>query len=197
MTLIIGLTGGIGSGKSTVSAFFNALGIEVVDADIVARLVVKKGQPILDKISHYFGQDILENGELNRGKLRQIIFNDEIKKCWLNDLLHPLIRKQIFAQLAEAKGEYILLEAPLLFENKLEHYCDYVIVVDINELQQVKRASERDNSSRETIKAIIASQIGREKRLEKANFVINNDDVSLKQLENSVIALDKQLRALQ
>ncbi|PKG38357.1 dephospho-CoA kinase [Psychromonas sp. Urea-02u-13] len=197
MSLIIGLTGGIGSGKSTVSRFFSQLGIEVVDADVVARLVVKKGQPSLAKISDYFGLDILDKGELNRSKLREIIFNDESKKDWLNNLLHPIIRKQMLMQLKAAKGEYVLLEAPLLFENNLTAYCDYVIVVDINESLQIERASARDNSCRDTIKSIMASQIGRVQRLEKADFVIDNGDISLQQLESSVIALDKQLRALQ
>jgi dephospho-CoA kinase len=197
MSLIIGLTGGIGCGKSTVSTFFKALGIEVIDADIVARLVVQKGQPAVAEISEYFGVDIIKNGELNRAKLRQIIFNDDSKKAWLNELLHPIIRKQMLAQLKEAKGKYILLEAPLLFENKLEGYCDYVIVVDISEPLQIKRATARDNNSCETIKAIIASQIDRFQRLEKADFVIDNDNISLQKLESSVIALDKQLRTLQ
>jgi dephospho-CoA kinase len=197
MSLIIGLTGGIGCGKSTVSTFFKALGIEVVDADIIARSVVKDGQPALAEIKDYFGVDIIKNGKLNRARLRQIIFNDHSKKAWLNGLLHPIIRKQMLAQLKEAKGEYVLLEAPLLFENKLECYCDYVIVVDISESLQIKRATARDNSNCETIKAIIASQIDRLQRLEKADFVINNDNISFQKLESAVIALDKQLRALQ
>lgn len=197
MSLIIGLTGGIGSGKSTVSVFFKALGIEVVDADVVARLVVENGQPALQKISHYFGSDIIENGALNRVKLRHIIFNDPIKKEWLNALLHPLIRDKMLAQLKEAKSDYVLLEAPLLFENNLERYCDYVIVVDLDMQLQIIRATARDDSSPETIKAIIASQISRSQRVEKADFIIDNGDVSLQHLEISVIALDKQLRTLQ
>lgn len=197
MSLIIGLTGGIGSGKSTVSTFFKALQVDVVDADIVARSVVQKGQPALTKIKAHFGSDIIKNGELNRAKLRQIIFAEHTKKEWLNNLLHPIIRTQMLAELKEAKSAYVLLEAPLLFENNLAEYCDYVIVVDINEQLQVKRVTYRDNSSPETITAIITSQISRAQRLEKADFVINNDDISLQQLEKSVIALDKQLRALQ
>ncbi|GLS89847.1 dephospho-CoA kinase [Psychromonas marina] len=197
MSVVIGLTGGIGSGKSTVSGLFKALNVSVIDADVVARQVVAKGQMALKKIHDYFGPDILIEGELNRPKLREIIFADPEKKNWLNKLLHPLIREQMLTQLADAKGDYVILEAPLLFENKLETYCDYVVVVDIDEQVQVKRASARDNNSIEQIKAIINSQIERQLRLQKANFVIENSTISLLQLEKSVIALDKQLRALQ
>lgn len=197
MSLIIGLTGGIGSGKSTVSDFFKMLNITVVDADIVAREVVQKGQPALLQISDYFGQNILLDGELNRTKLRHIIFANENKKVWLNNLLHPLIRAEILLQLNQAQGDYVILEAPLLFENKLQHYCHHVLVVDIDEVLQIKRARARDNSNYEQIKAIIDSQIGRQQRLQKADFILDNSDITLAQLESSVIALDKQLRALQ
>ena len=197
MSLIIGLTGGIGSGKSTVSTVFKSLNITIVDADIVAREVVQKGQPALNEISDYFGQDILQNGELNRAKLREIIFSDEQKKVWLNELLHPIIREQMLKQLAQAKGHYVILEAPLLFENNLQGYCDYVVVVDIDEQVQIERASKRDNNSVEQIKKVIEAQIDRQQRLQKADFVIENSNKSLQQLEISVIALDKQFRALQ
>lgn len=197
MSLVIGLTGGIGSGKSTVARLFKALNIEVIDADVVARLVVQKGQPALEEISAYFGNDIVENGELNRTKLRHIIFSDEQKKTWLNNLLHPIIRKEMLRQLALAKSDYVILEAPLLFENRLESYCDYVLVVDIDEQLQVSRAQIRDNATKKQIQAIIANQISRKERLEKAHYVIENNTVSRAQLENSVIALDKQFRALQ
>lgn len=197
MSLIIGLTGGIGSGKSTVSAFFKKLNVSVVDADIVAREVVQKGQPALAQISDYFGPDILIDGELDRAALRQLIFADEQKKTWLNELLHPIIRERMLQQLAQANGDYVILEAPLLLENKLQVYCEHVVVVDIDEQLQIKRASARDNSSSEQIKAIINSQIGRQQRLQQADFVIDNSGLSLQQLEMSVIALDKQLRALQ
>jgi len=197
MSIIVGLTGGIGSGKSAVSGFFKKLGVSVVDADIVAREVVQKGQPALIEISRRFGQDILLDGELNRGKLRDVIFANEQEKAWLNSLLHPLIRERMLAQLKLATGDYVILEAPLLLENNLQGVCEQVVVVDIDETVQITRASARDNRSREQIKAIIDSQIGRQQRLEKANFVIDNTVITLLELESAVIALDKQLRALQ
>ena len=196
MSLVIGLTGGIGSGKSTVATFFKALQIEVVDADIIARLVVQKGQPALTKIAEYFGSNILSDGELNRTKLREEIFADKAKKNWLNELLHPIIREEILAQLKRSKSKYVILEAPLLFENNLDRYCDHVLVTDIDEESQLIRASARDNCTIEQIKSIVASQISRQDRLAKANFVINNSNLSLPQLEMSVIALDIQFQTL-
>ena len=197
MTLIIGLTGGIGSGKSTVSSFFSELHVEIVDADIVARQVVSKGQPALQKIAQHFGSEILIDGELNRALLREIIFQDNSQREWLNALLHPLIRTTIVNALAKAKGKYVLLEAPLLFENGLDVLTDYNLVIDLEPELQLKRASARDGVSLESIKAIIGKQIDRQQRLQKADFVITNNDVSLEALKSRVIELDRQFRVLQ
>jgi len=184
MSLIIGLTGGIGSGKSTVAKEFIELGIEVVDADLVAREVVAPGKPALAKIESYFGKTVITaNGALNRAALRDIIFQSETKKQWLNELLHPLIRESILSQLASANSAYVILEAPLLIENKLTQYVDYTVVVDVLEEIQVKRAMQRDTNTREQIEAIMKAQINRENRLQHADFVIdnnNNDLVTLK-----------------
>ncbi|WP_028863336.1 dephospho-CoA kinase [Psychromonas aquimarina] len=196
MTLIIGLTGGIGCGKSTVSAFFAQLNIPVVDADLAARLVVSKGQPALKQISQHFGEQIIINGELDRAGLREIIFQDESEKQWLNNLLHPLIRAEMLKQLSMAGGAYVLLEAPLLFENKLDILTDYDLVVDVNPQLQLERASSRDGVSVQNIKAIMDSQIDREQRLKQADFVIDNNNCSLETLKRSVIDLDKQFRLL-
>ena len=197
MTLIIGLTGGIGCGKSTVSSFFSELNVEIVDADIVARQVVSKGQPALQKIAQHFGGEILSDGELNRSLLREIIFQDNSQREWLNGLLHPLIRAEIVSALAKAKGPYVLLEAPLLFENKLDVLTDYNLVIDLAPELQLKRASVRDGVSVESIKAIIAKQIDRQQRLQQADFVIDNNDVSLENLKSRVIDLDRQFKTLQ
>ena len=197
MTLIIGLTGGIGCGKSTVSSFFSELNVEIVDADIVARQVVSKGQPALQKIAQHFGSEILIDGELNRALLREIVFQDNSQREWLNALLHPLIRTTIVTALAKAKGKYVLLEAPLLFENGLDVLTDYNLVIDLDPALQIKRASARDGVSVESIKAIIAKQIDRQQRLQQADFVIDNSDISLESLKSRVIELDRQFRALQ
>ncbi|WP_372880154.1 dephospho-CoA kinase [Psychromonas sp.] len=196
MTLIIGLTGGIGSGKSTVSRFFSELGVQIIDADFVARQVVEKGQPALAEIARHFGNEILQHGELNRALLRKLIFQNEEHKLWLNNLLHPLIRAKILQQLLVVKGDYALLEAPLLFENKLERLTDYNLVVDIEERLQVQRACQRDKSSEESIKAIIKSQIDRQQRLQQADFIIDNSKLSLPELQRKVILLDQQFRKL-
>ena len=197
MTLIIGLTGGIGCGKSTVSSFFSELHVAIVDADIVARQVVTKGQPALQKIAQHFGREILTDGELNRSLLREMIFQDNSQREWLNALLHPLIRSRIVSALAEAKGKYVLLEAPLLFENGLDVLTDYNLVVDLEPALQIKRASARDGVSLNSIKAIIAKQIDRKQRLQQADFVIDNNNVSLESLKSRVIDLDRQFKALQ
>ena len=196
MTLIIGLTGGIGCGKSTVSTFFSELNVEIVDADIVARQVVAKGQPALQKIAQHFGNEILIDGELNRPLLREIVFQDNSQREWLNALLHPLIERTIISALAKAKGKYVLLEAPLLFENGLDAITDYNLVIDLEPALQIKRASARDGVSVESIKAIIAKQIDRQQRLQKADFVIDNNNVSLQALKSRVIDLDRQFRVL-
>ena len=197
MALIIGLTGGIGCGKSTVSSFFSELNVTTVDADLIARQVVTKGQPALKKIEEHFGKEILIDDVLNRSLLREIIFQDNGQKQWLNNLLHPLIRTEIIRLLAEADGPYVLLEAPLLFENKLDILTDYDLVVDLDPELQIKRASARDGVSVENIKAIINSQIDRKQRLQKADFVIDNNGCSLQSLKNRVIDLDRQFRTLQ
>jgi len=196
MTLIIGLTGGIGCGKSTVSAFFAELQIAAIDADIIARQLVMKGQPAIQKIAAHFGCEILTDGELNRGRLRDIIFQDDSQKKWLNDLLHPLIRNEITNRLAEANGPYVLLEAPLLFENGLDTLTDYNLVIDIDPQLQIARASARDGVSATSIKAIINSQIDRQQRLQKADFVVNNSGCSRLSLKNAILDLDRQFRIL-
>ncbi len=196
MTLIIGLTGGIGSGKSTVARFFSELGVQIIDADLVARQVVEKGQPALTEIARHFGHEILRQGELDRALLRQLIFQNEEQKLWLNNLLHPLIRDRIVEQLQQLKGDYVLLEAPLLFENQLDKLTDYNLIVDLDEALQVQRASLRDKTSEEGIKAIIKSQIDRQQRLQQADFIIDNSRLSLPELKREIRQLDQQFRKL-
>ncbi|WP_286263058.1 dephospho-CoA kinase [Thalassotalea atypica] len=177
--MIIGLTGGIGSGKTTVSDMFKAHGIDIIDADIVARRVVEPGTKALEQIAVQFGKAILlANGELNRAQLRTIIFNSSSDKEWLNQLLHPLIRQEMLSQLKAAKSSYCILVAPLLIENKLEQFVNRVLVIDINEAQQIERTAKRDHSDEGEVKKIIASQISRSERLAAADDVIDNSSNS-------------------
>ncbi|WP_411994341.1 dephospho-CoA kinase [Agarivorans sp. DSG3-1] len=183
--MIIGLTGGIASGKSQVSRWFEELGITVVDADIVAREVVNIGQPALAQIAKYFGQTILlENGQLNRAKLRQEIFANEEKKNWLNQLVHPLIREAMLTQLNQAQGPYKILVAPLLLENQLNKLVDRVLVVDASTNVQIERTMARDSVSAKQAQQIIDAQMKREAKLAAADDIIeNNADLPTLQLK--------------
>lgn len=185
MPYIVGLTGGIGSGKSTVTNLFAELGVPTIDADIVARQVVEKGSPLLAQIADHFGSHILtENGELDRAALRQIVFQSESEKNWLNDLLHPAIRTEMLCQLAQSTAPYVLWVVPLLIENKLTEFCDRVLVVDVDPKIQLERAAKRDQSKIETIKNIIAAQVNRPTRLQFADDVIENNLPLAENLDN-------------
>lgn len=176
MTYIVGLTGGIGSGKSTVANLFAELGVPIVDADIVSRQVVEKGSPLLAEIATHFGESILnEQGELNRATLREKIFQNEQEKNWLNNLLHPAIRAEMLQQLAVQTAPYVLFVVPLLIENNLTVLCQRVLVVDVSPDTQLMRASARDKNKVELIQQIINLQIDRNSRLNAADDVINND----------------------
>ena len=173
---ILGLTGGIGSGKSAISAMFEELGIQVVDADIVAREVVEPGSTGLEKITEHFGDEILStDGSLDRAKLRAIIFADESQKQWLNNLLHPLIRESMLAQLQQATSQYVILVAPLLFENGLDQFCDHTLLIDVPVEVQITRTTARDNISIELTKQIIASQMPRADKQQKATDTLDNN----------------------
>lgn len=175
MPYIIGLTGGIGSGKSTIADLFAAHNVPIIDADIVARQVVEKGSPLLAQIAEHFGSHILtDQGELDRTALRQIVFQSESEKKWLNNLLHPAIRQEMLHQLQQQTTPYVLWVVPLLIENKLTAFCDRVLVVDVDPEIQLERASKRDNSHQDGIKKIIASQVDRKTRLQHADDVIEN-----------------------
>ena len=193
MPYVVGLTGGIGSGKSTIGDLFLALGVPVIDADIIARQVVEKGSPLLAKLSNHFGTDVLtEQGELNRAKLREIIFSYPDEKTWLNQLLHPAIRNKMLTQLKRCQQPYAILMVPLLIENNLTHLCDHILVVDVLPEIQIERATKRDNNNAEIIKNIIASQVSREKRLSYADDIIDNN----KPLEQSLEKIKMQINEL-
>lgn len=194
---IVGLTGGIGSGKTTIADLFSEHNITIVDADIVARDVVAIGSPALGHISQHFGADFIQaNGQLNRALLRKQIFSNNKDKLWLNNLLHPLIREQLIAQIKAAKSEYCLLVAPLLIENDLITLVNRVLVIDVSEATQISRTTKRDNNSVEQVKAIIASQASRGVKQDHADDLLNNDCHSLEELNGMVDKLHQQYLTL-
>ncbi|MGX2973492.1 dephospho-CoA kinase [Ursidibacter arcticus] len=193
MTYIVGLTGGIGSGKSTIAELFAQHNVPIIDADVVARQVVEKGSPLLSQIAAHFGQQILtENGDLNRAALRKRIFQSETEKNWLNNLLHPAIRVEMQRQLTEHQAPYVLWVVPLLIENNLTKECDRVLVVDVSPDIQLERATKRDNSQQEIIKNIMAAQVDRATRLSYADDIIENN----LPLAENLASLTKQVNEL-
>ncbi|MGL5242256.1 MAG: dephospho-CoA kinase [Kluyvera ascorbata] len=176
MTYTVALTGGIGSGKSTVAEAFAHLGINVIDADILARQVVEPGTPALAAIADRFGSHILTaEGGLDRRGLRERIFAHPEEKAWLNALLHPLIQQETQRQLRQATSPYVLWVVPLLVENKLYQRADRVLVVDVSRETQLLRTMQRDHVSREHAENILAAQATREARLAVADDIINNN----------------------
>ncbi|GLX77784.1 dephospho-CoA kinase [Thalassotalea insulae] len=194
---IVGLTGGIGSGKTTISNLFAKLGVNIIDADVIARDVVKPGSPALTAITHHFGQQILQNnGQLNRGLLRAIIFKNQNEKAWLNQLMHPLIRTAITNALKECPGSYCILSAPLLFENKLNAITNRDLVIDVSPTTQIKRTTGRDDVDEQQVQAIIDSQMARSERLALADDVIDNESSDLAQVKQKVAKLHQQYQTL-
>ncbi|PSW56506.1 dephospho-CoA kinase [Photobacterium leiognathi] len=177
MSLVIGLTGGIGSGKTTIANLFSdAYGIDIIDADIVAREVVEPNTFGLNAIIEKCGKEILlEDGTLNRAKLRDAIFSQPELKTWLNNLLHPLIREKMQQDINQSQSPYCLLVVPLMVENNLQTMTNRLLVVDVDEQVQIQRTQQRDNVSIEQIKNILASQASREQRLDAADDIITNN----------------------
>jgi len=193
--MILGLTGGIGSGKSAATAIFERLGIGCVDADQVAREVVAPGEPALAAITEHFGADLLtEDGSLNRAVLRERIFKHEQDRLWLEALLHPLIRERMTEQLSAQTSPYALLVAPLLFENDLDKGCAASILIDVPEDVQLRRVIARDGGDEAQAKAIIARQMSRIEKRRRADYVVDNSG-SLAELENQIVALHQQIMA--
>ncbi|QUM87569.1 dephospho-CoA kinase [Moritella sp. 36] len=192
---VVGLTGGIASGKTTVADLIASEGINLVDADIVAREVVAIGSNGLKQISAHFGEQILlDDGSLNRPLLREKIFSDNANKQWLNNLLHPMIRAELLAQLAASKSAYTLLVVPLLVENNLTTLCNHVLVVDVEEQVQIDRTMARDKVSLQQANAILKSQATREQRLAAADSVVVNNE--RQQLEQDVAVLHQKFLEL-
>lgn len=194
--LRIGITGGIGSGKSAVTKRLQSLGIEVIDADIVAREVVETGSPALKKIAQHFGADILaKDGSLDRAALRGIVFADPDERLWLEKLTHPLIGESIARQLAIATSPYVVLSSPLLLEGSQRDFVEHIVVVDVPETVQISRTKARDNNSEELVRAIMAAQMSRDSRLAAADTVIDNSG-AFDALDEQVVSLHKKLLSL-
>ncbi|CAB5560162.1 Dephospho-CoA kinase [Providencia rettgeri] len=175
MPYIVALTGGIGSGKTTVANEFARLGVPLVDADVIARQVVEPNSPALESIRYHFGEDIiLPNGCLDRQRLRDIIFSKPDEKKWLNALLHPLIQQETQKQFQQIDYPYVLWVVPLLIENNIHHLADRVLVVDVTVEEQIQRTLKRDKTSLEQVTNILNAQVSREKRLNHANDIIIN-----------------------
>lgn len=191
---IVGLTGGIGCGKSTVARHFIDLGITCIDADQTARDVVEPGEPALTAIAQHFGQEVIQpDGTLDRRRLREVVFAEPSARSWLNNLLHPLIRERMLQQCRQAQGPYCLLMVPLLFENHLQSLVQRTLVVDVDEATQIRRTMLRDNISEAQVRAIIAAQCPRQQRLELADDMLSNgDEVTPEQRRQAVSALHQQ-----
>ncbi|MCH1493194.1 MAG: dephospho-CoA kinase [Luminiphilus sp.] len=195
MSCVIGITGGIGSGKSAVTQRLEAHGITVVDADFVARQVVEPGRPALKAISAHFGAEILHpDGSLDRAALRKIVFENPTEREWLESITHPAIRDEIGRQIANATSPYVVLSSPLLLEAGQSDFADYVVVVDVPEAVQIMRTRARDNNDEALVRKIMAAQLPRDERIARGDEVINNEG-SLEDLHQRVDALHQRLLA--
>jgi len=173
---ILGLTGGIGSGKSAAAQHFIDLGIHIVDADHAARWVVEPGRPALGKIAEHFGDNVLlADGQLDRAALRKLIFEVPEERRWLEALLHPLIAEEIATHLARAESPYGILVSPLLIESGQSAMTQRILVIDVPQQLQIERTLQRDQISEQQVQAILRAQATREDRLSHADDVLVND----------------------
>lgn len=192
--MIIGLTGSIASGKSTVAKMIQAYGLPIVDADVVARQVVEPGSVTLKKIAEAFGQEIIaEDGSMDRAKVGSIIFHDETMRQKLNSIIHPAIREEMIRQRDEfiSYGEKnVFMDIPLLFESKLEHFVENIIVVSVSEEVQLERLMARNGLTEQEARARIATQIPVAQKEALAHAVIHNNgtyEQTAEQLQNILL----------
>ena len=190
--LRVGLYGGIGSGKSTAAKIFAQLGVSIIDADLIARELITPNSPQLKKIKHTFGDSIVQDGSLNRARLRKIIASNAHAREQLNAIMHPAIRQQLEARVAQLEGAYCLIVIPLLLESQMLDLVDRIIVMDCSEQKQLKRVIQRDKVSADEVKKLIKSQANRSRRLEIADLVLDNS-ADLLHLEKQILSLHKNL----
>lgn len=195
--LKIGLTGGIGSGKSTVAEMFANLGITIIDADQISHQLMQSGSEAFNEIKQLFGEEYINsNGEFDRKKMAPIIFSDPSKKNAIEHILHPKIKQQILNKIKEIKPcNYIILVIPLLFESNFTDLVDRVIVVDTDDEIRIKRTHQRDGRTEEQIKNIINMQIDRKNRLHLADDIINNNG-DLNHLHEAVTQLHSRYNTI-
>ncbi len=173
--LVVALTGGIGSGKTTACRLFETLGTPIIDADLIARSLVEPGEPALDEITQQFGSSVLTTkGTLDRKRVRQLIFSDREKRHLLESILHPRIRREMVRRIAELTTPYCIVAIPLLVESGQIEIADRVLVIDTTESEQLQRVIERDEQAKEAVAAIISSQASRAARLALADDIIDN-----------------------
>ena len=189
--MIIGLTGGIGSGKSAAGIEFEKLGITVIDADEIAQKASLKNSKAYKEIVEYFGASILDNSQnIDRRKLRNIVFNNDEQKKKLEQILHPAIREDISFAISNSKSPYTIIMVPLIYETNSKDNYNRILVIDCDEDIQISRAVTRDGASEEDIKKIINSQATKKERLSIADDVINNNS-SIEKLSEKVLHLHK------
>jgi dephospho-CoA kinase len=183
MTKVIGLTGGIGSGKTTIAKYFNEIGIPIYIADDEAKKVMQDKR-VLDDIKTTFGESVFENNILSRTKLAEIVFKDKDKLAALNGIVHPAVKKDFEFWLTEKKEyDYVIYEAAILFESGRYKDCDVIITVTAPEEVRIERVLKRDNTTREQVLSRMAMQWNDEKRISLSNFVINNDNLKIAKQE--------------
>ncbi|AOU98995.1 dephospho-CoA kinase [Acidihalobacter yilgarnensis] len=195
MSYRIGLTGGIGCGKSTVAARFAAHGIPIIDSDRIARELVEPGQPALAAITQAFGADLLHaDGRLDRRALRLRIFGDAGARSRLEAILHPRIRATMQAASAQTEAPYIMLMIPLLIESGWQDMVDRILVIDCAPETQIRRVMARDKASEPEVRAILAAQASREGRLSAAHDILRNEDADTDTLDARIAELDMRYR---
>lgn len=194
--VIIGLTGGIATGKSTVSKMFEDYGIPVIDTDIIARNLLRKGTQTYDEIIKSFGNDVLlTNGDISRKHLAKIIFEDEEQRIKLNQLTHPKVKEEVFSSLEKYRRDhvkFVLVDVPLLFESKFNDIVDIIIVVSTTRDKQIERLIDRDKISKEYAITKIQSQMSLQEKEKRADYIIDNS-ASIIQTKNEFLRIMEEL----